>query len=117
MTTENVAQIAHELNRAYCQSINDYSQPPWEDAPDWQKQSAINGVKFHIENPDAPPSASHDSWLKEKIENGWVYGPVKNPDKKEHPCCVPYEQLPIEQQSKDYIFRQIIHSLKPYLNN
>lgn len=116
MDKENIAQVAHELNKAYCESIGDNSQPDWENAPEWQKQSAINGVNFHIENPDASPSASHDSWLKEKIETGWKYGPAKNPETKEHPCCVPYNELPVEQKAKDYIFRQTVHSLKKFLN-
>jgi len=112
---ENIAKVAHELNKAYCESIGENSQPSWEDAPEWQKSSAINGVQFHLENPDATPSASHESWLKQKTEEGWKYGEVKNPETKEHPCFVPYEQLPNEQKAKDYIFRQTIHSLKPYL--
>jgi hypothetical protein len=116
MTETNIAQVAHELNKAYCESIGDNSQPTWDDAPEWQRSSAIKGVEFHIANPDASPSASHDSWLKQKEEEGWKYGPVKNPDTKEHPCFVPYEQLPVEQRSKDYIFKQTVHSLKSFLN-
>ena len=113
MEAAKIASVCHEVNRAYCESIGDFSQPSWEDAPEWQRKSAINGVQFHIENPEASPSASHDKWLEEKVADGWKYGAEKNPDTKEHPCCVPYEQLPVEQRSKDYIFRAIIHSLKP----
>lgn len=115
MTVEKIAQTCHELNRAYCQSIGDHSQPSWEDAPEWQKSSAIKGVEFHIANPDAGTSDSHDSWLKQKEEEGWKYGPVKNPETKEHPCFVPYDQLPVEQKAKDFIFRQTVHSLKGQL--
>jgi len=115
MTIEQIAKVAHELNKAYCESIGDTSQPTWEDAPEWQKSSAVNGVKFHLENPTAGPSASHDSWLKQKEEEGWKYGEVKDPEKKEHPCFVPYEKLPTEQKAKDYIFRQVIHSLKEFI--
>lgn len=115
MSTADVSQVAHEINKAYCESIGDKSQPSWEDAPEWQKSSAVNGVKFHLDNPDASPSASHDSWLKQKEEEGWKYGPVKNAETKEHPCYVPYDQLPVEQRSKDYIFRQTIHSLKRFI--
>lgn len=116
MKKENVAQVAHEINRAFCASIGDFSQPTWEEAPEWQKSSAINGVQFHLDNPDASPSASHDSWLKQKEEEGWKYGKVKDAEKKEHPCFVPYEELPIEQKSKDYLFKQVIHSLKEYIS-
>lgn len=115
MKTEQVARVAHEVNKAYCESIGDNSQPSWEEAPEWQKSSAINGVKFHIENPNASPAHSHDSWMKQKTEEGWKYGPVKDAEKKEHPCYLPYEQLPTEQKSKDYLFRQIIHSLKSFI--
>jgi hypothetical protein len=116
MTIEQVAQVAHEINKAYCESIGDSSQPTWENAPEWQKSSAINGVKFHLENPDAGPDASHNSWLKQKTEEGWKYGPVKNPETKEHPCYVPYDLLSTEQKSKDYLFKQVIHSLKNQIN-
>lgn len=49
--------------------------------------------------------------MKDKTEAGWKYGPVKDEVKKEHPCYVPFNELPVEQQAKDYIFRQIVHSL------
>jgi hypothetical protein len=115
MTTTNIAKVAHEINKAYCESIGDNSQLSWDEAPEWQRSSAINGVQFHLDNPDASPSASHDSWLKQKEEEGWKYGPVKNAETKEHPCYVPYDQLPVEQRSKDYLFKQVIHSLKPFI--
>jgi hypothetical protein len=106
-----VAMICHEANRAYCLSIGDDSQPSWYDAPDWQKESALKGVQFHFHNHahgiTPTPSASHDCWLEEKRLAGWKYGPVKDPDKKEHPCFVSYDDLPIEQRMKDYLFGAI----------
>ena len=115
MSIENIAQVAHEINKAFCESIGDNSQPTWGDAPEWQKSSAINGVKFHLENPNAGPDESHKSWLKQKEEEGWKYGPVKNPETKEHPCFVSYDELPVNQRSKDYLFKQVVHSLKNQL--
>lgn len=104
------AMIAHEVNRAYCESIGDFSQPKWEDAPDWQKKSALDGVLFHGNNPEATPENSHENWLREKEADGWKYGAIKDAEKKEHPCFVPYNQLPQEQRSKDYIFRAVVHA-------
>ncbi len=111
LSIEEIARVTHEANRAYCQSIGDDSQLPWDDAPDWQKSSACKGVEFNLANPEAPASASHDSWLKEKEETGWKYGAVKDPEKKEHPCYVPYEQLPKEQQRKDALFKAVVAAL------
>lgn len=107
-----IAKVCHETNRAYCQTIGDDSQPCWEDAPEWQKKSAVNGVLFHIQNPTALPSHSHEEWLKEKEATGWRYGPVKNSETKEHPCFIPYDQLPEEQKKKDALFIAIVHTLK-----
>jgi hypothetical protein len=107
-----IAQVAHEINKAYCESIGDNSQPVWLEAPRWQVESAVNGVLFHMNNPEAGPDASHKNWMKEKLEDGWKYGPVKDVQYKEHPCIVPFEALPKEQQIKDVLFRQVVHSLK-----
>jgi hypothetical protein len=109
---EMVARICHEANRQYCISIGDNSQPTWEHAPDWQKESAIAGVRFHVLNENTTPADSHNSWLKQKEEKGWKYGLVKDPDKKEHPCFVPYNELPVTQQRKDYIFKGIVDAFK-----
>lgn len=106
-----VARVAHEANREYCRTIGDSSQPPWDQAPEWQRQSAVNGVRFHRANPDAGDAASHDNWMVEKISDGWVYGPKKDPEKREHPCMVPFSKLPAEQQRKDALFRAIVHAL------
>ena len=111
MTNEQIARVTHEANRAYCKSIGDDSQPAWDDAPEWQRSSAMNGVAFTIANPGAHPSASHDSWLAEKRAAGWTYGPAKDPEKKQHPCFVPYEALPPEQRAKDHLFQAVVRAL------
>lgn len=111
MMIEVAAELSHEANRAYCKALGDDSQSCWGDAPDWQRASAIAGVEFHIANPDAGPSHSHDSWLRQKEADGWKYGPVKDAEKKEHPCFVPYDQLPPEQKAKDCIFGAIVKTI------
>jgi hypothetical protein len=118
LNIEDIAVVCHEVNRAYCAycaSLGDVSQAEWELASDWQHKSAIDGVNFHIANPTALPDDSHNNWLKGKLADGWKYGPVKDPEKKEHPCCVSFVELPQEQKSKDYLFKAVVHSLKHHL--
>lgn len=115
ITIEQIAKVAHEINKAYCEALGDKSQPSWQDAPEWQKDSALRGVNIHIRYPNAGPDVSHASWLAQKIEEGWKYGPVKDPEAKTHPCIMPYDQLPVEQKAKDFIFRQVVHSLNGLL--
>lgn len=111
MNHQAIARVCHEANRAYCITLDDHSQPSWEEAPEWQRTSALNGVQFHQENPDAGDAASHNNWLAMKEADGWKYGLLKNPAAKEHPCFVPFDQLPPEQQVKDKLFRAIVHAL------
>lgn len=110
MTIQRIAELCHEANRQYCKMLGDDSQPSWNEAPEWQKNSAINGVIMHVDNPDATPEDSHICWMKQKEKEGWKYGPVKDPEKKEHPCFLPYNELPIDQRVKDLIFKTVIHS-------
>jgi len=115
MTREQIAKVCHEANKVLCESLGDLSQTHWADAPQWQKDSAIKGVIFNINEPYAPASASHESWLKEKEEAGWKYGLIKDAEKKEHPCFVPYNDLPVEQQAKDHLFKAIVNALSPFV--
>jgi len=108
---EQVAMVCHEANRAYCQSLGDSSQPKWADVHGWQRDSAISGVKFHETN-EATPEESHKNWLDQKVAEGWKYGEVKDVEKKEHPCCVDYSELPQDQKVKDYIFSSIVDAFK-----
>lgn len=116
MTKENVAQICHEANKGLCATQGDFTQTEWAIAPEWQKDSAIMGVEFHLANPDANAEDSHNSWLKVKEDDGWKYGPVKNPDLKEHPCFLPFGELPESQQAKDHLFKGIVHALAKFVN-
>ena len=110
MDHEQIACVCHEVNRAYCAALGDMSQPAWDDAPEWQRASARMGVDLHTRG-DFGPEASHISWMKQKIEEGWVYGERKDPVAKTHPCIVPFDQLPREQQAKDFIFRAVVRAL------
>lgn len=108
----HIARVCHQANKAYCESINDFSQKDWKDAEQWQRESAIKGVAFKFNNPDAPESAQHDAWMTDKLKDGWVYGEVKDTTAKTHPCLVPYDQLPLEQRKKDALFVGIVNALK-----
>lgn len=104
---ERIARVCHEANRALCEAFGDTSQRSWDQAPAWQRNSAIAGVAFVRNVPDAPISAQHDAWMADRSDDGWVFGPVKDEALKTHPCMVPFEQLPPEHRAKDFVFRAI----------
>lgn len=107
----SIARVAHEVNKAYCEALGDKTQVNWEEAPEWQKESAIKGAELHLTNPNLGVDASHRAWMEHKLAEGWTYGPVKDADKREHPCLVPFVDLPKEQQMKDWLFRGVVHAI------
>ena len=110
-----IAKICHDANKSICEINGDNSQVEFNKAPSWQQNSAMQGVEFCLMNPNAPASANHESWLAAKEADGWKYGPVKDAEKKEHPCMVDYDQLPEEQQMKDHVFKAIVASLTGFV--
>lgn len=114
-TIESIARACHEANKALCESVGDTSQKHWEAAEQWQRDSAVAGVKFRIDNPSAKDSAQHDAWCEDKVKAGWVYGPVKDPVAKTHPCLVDFDALPPEQKAKDALFIAVVNAMKPLL--
>ncbi|MFZ5353315.1 MAG: RyR domain-containing protein [Bacillota bacterium] len=43
----------------------------------------------------------HNIWSQGRIKEGWTYGPERNDSKKEHPCLIPYENLPENEKQID----------------
>ncbi len=107
----DIARVCHEANRAYCLSLGDDTQPAWDITPGWQKDSAYSGVQAIIDNPRMTPEGSHENWLAEKREDGWVWGEVKDVEKKEHPCVMPYADLLADQKVKDVLFQAVARAL------
>ncbi len=111
------AQAAHEMNRVYCLSIGDLSQRDWESASEWQRSSALEGVKDVYRG--KTPDELHLGWAEKKRKEGWVHGPVKDEHAKPptHPCLAPdgeaddRKRLPLEQQRKDQIFRSTVEMM------
>lgn len=46
---------------------------------------------------------AHEIWARQRIDDGWTYGPKRDDDKKEHPCLVPYDDLPESEKEYDRI--------------
>ncbi|MCL2510431.1 MAG: RyR domain-containing protein [Bacteroidales bacterium] len=44
---------------------------------------------------------THDVWAAQRLAEGWQYGAERNDKRKEHPCLVPYEDLPENEKEYD----------------
>lgn len=109
MKHEDIARICHEANRALQIIQGDPApSPTWDDAPEWQRTSAVEGVAQALAGKG--PEELHESWCEFKRTDGWVFGEAKDVDAKTHPCLVAYEDLPAEQQLKDHVFGAIVEA-------
>ena len=52
----------------------------------------------------------HEIWAQERLNDGWTFGSERNDHKKEHPCLLPYEELP--ENEKNYDRSTAIQTLK-----
>ena len=43
----------------------------------------------------------HDTWVRIRKAQGWTIGPQRDDVRKEHPCLVPYDQLPEDEKESD----------------
>ena len=43
----------------------------------------------------------HEVWAQSRMEEGWTYGKERNDELKQHPCLIPYEDLPEEEKAYD----------------
>ena len=43
----------------------------------------------------------HEVWAQSRMEEGWTYGKERNDEQKQHPCLVPYEDLPEGERAYD----------------
>jgi RyR domain-containing protein len=56
---------------------------------------------------------AHDVWARQRLRDGWHYGPQRDDSRKEHPCLVPYEELP--ESEKQYDRNAAMETLKTIL--
>lgn len=111
---EIIARTCHEVNKAFCAGLGDFSHLPWESTPENIKASAIDGVQAHLAaGPEGlTPGTSHKAWMDFKRADGWTYGQVKDYEKKTHPSLVAFHQLSEQEQAKDHLFGLIVRAMR-----
>ena len=57
---------------------------------------------------------AHENWARQRMDDGWKYGPKRDDGRKEHPSLVPYEEL--SEAEKEYDRRTAMETLKTILS-
>jgi hypothetical protein len=55
----------------------------------------------------------HEVWAAGRKAEGWKYGPKLDAARKEHPCLVPYDELP--ESEKEYDRQTVIETIKTFI--
>ena len=42
---------------------------------------------------------THDNWVRQRLADGWRFGQRRDDLLKEHPCIVPYDDLPESERN------------------
>ena len=56
---------------------------------------------------------THDIWARRRMDEGWSYGPRRDDALKQHPCLVPYAELP--ESEKEYDRATALETIKAIL--
>ncbi|GAB7050299.1 RyR domain-containing protein [Catenuloplanes indicus] len=103
-----VAAVCHAANRALQTAIGD--PRPSADIPEpWERAATEASIRAVLAG--ATPEELHDAWCALKVDDGWRYGPRRDPVTRTHPCLVPYDDLPEAERRKDALFHAIVRVL------
>ncbi len=108
---EQIARVCHAALSAYRESLGQDPLPAWDAAPEWQRRSSREAVRFRLTHPDAPADAQHEQWRRDRLADGWRHGPVRDEAAKTNPMLVPYAELPDAERRKDLLVMAVVRSL------
>ena len=56
---------------------------------------------------------AHENWATTRMAQGWTYGDSRDDTQKQHPCLIPYDQLPESEKDLDRV--TVVSTLKTIL--
>ena len=59
----------------------------------------------------------HQDWVEAYEKNGWVYGSVRDVERRTHPDMVPFADLGQLERDKDYVFVALCEIARSYIYN
>ena len=63
-----------------------------------------------LELREAIAENAHEVWARQRKDEGWTFGPVRDDEKKRHPDMLPYDLLP--ESEKEYDRQMAINTIK-----
>jgi hypothetical protein len=132
---EKIAQAIHShyLEQAACEGNQARESRDWRDLPERLQNSNRDAAKdifrklrqcdlrvqfadphdevdmsFDEETIEALAAEEHARWTMELLRKGWRYGRTKSDETRQHPCLVPYAELPDADRQYDMMMARTI---------
>lgn len=95
--SQYLMKMADTLSREY--DLNSPFATVFDDAPAMQPDEDLPPELLPLK--ELMAENVHNVWMATRKQQGWRYGPKRNDATKEHPCMVPYVELPEEEKEHD----------------
>lgn len=107
---EQIAKTAHAIHRAFCVENGIPTQPQWDDVGNEHRDVVFKTIR-HILNGDiSSVDDSHKKFVESKTKQGWVFGEEYDLKNKINPRLVEFENLTLEQRTKERLFFECVIS-------
>lgn len=116
---ERQACFVYNAARLAAQAANAPIVPElWEDREELFKQQFCKCIGRQMgDQRSQSPEELHGSWMQAYFDMGWVYGPVRDIEKKTHPDLVPYAELGQLERDKDAVFISLCEIARQWVYN
>jgi hypothetical protein len=112
LKNNDIARIIYSAIKAYSESIGEYCRyPHWDNIPNVIYNNYIASVEWLKLNQFSDASDLHERYCGILKNQGWEYGVEMDLKRKTHPKIMEFHTLPIEQQAKTHLFKEIFDAL------
>lgn len=112
-----VAKECHIANNALMVSNGEIENPvDWNELDTHTKNINLASVLKIYDYPNLTAEDIHDEWMLNKIDDGWVYGEVKDVERKTHPLICDFDSMNDIDKMKDQIFIDKVNSRRNYID-
>lgn len=105
-----IGRVAHEAMCGVRMGFGRGDCPPWSDTSPAERSQAAHMVVTIMRRPNLDSAALHQDYVNDMIAKGWSLGEL-DVEAKRSPLLVPFDQLPVEQQVEDQVFRAVVMAL------
>jgi len=107
ITVDAVARIVHNAQRDLGYWLDDpYPPAPYDAIPEAARAPVQSLVRLIAGG--YPAEYVQEMWVEKMTQEGWIWGPDKDPVRKTHPCMVEWRFLPSWEKKKVHLAYNII---------